>query len=404
MLGLDNKKTTSMDNLNLFAQIVKLIPRSIVDPIVKKHNGDKGASKLTSWKQLLCMLFCHLGHCMSLRDITNGIRSAGGNLNHLGISGAPSRNALSHQNKVRPCIIWKDLYLALHQHLGQQMGLTARHRGLPGVGKRNVYLLDSSLITLCARLFDWAHYSTEKGAVKLHTLFSLSDFLPKYLYISTGTVSDNLGAYRLMPERGSVVVADRGYCDTELLRDWDSMGVCFVARLKKDIKYRRLVEFDQPDDREQDILIDEVVEFVGEQTSRRYPHPIRRVTVYDHETMQEPIELLTNNARWDAATVAALYKARWQIEIFFKMIKQLLRIKSFVGTSENAVCTQIWTAMIAILLLQFIKTKAMYQWHMSNLVSFLRLNLFNKIDLWQWVNEPFMPQSSKDPPLQGILL
>ena len=203
---------------------------------------------------------------MSLRDITNGIRRAGGNLNHPGIASAPSRNALSHQNKVRPCVIWKDLCLALYQHLGQQMGLAARYSGLPGVGKRNVYLLDPSLITLCASLFDWIHFSTEKGAVKLHTLFSLSDFLPKYLYISAGTVSDNPGAYRLLPERCSVVVADRVYCDTELLRDWDSMGVCLVARLKKDIKYRRSAEFDQLDDREQDILIDEAIGFVGGQT------------------------------------------------------------------------------------------------------------------------------------------
>ena len=395
MLGLHKNQQTSVENITLFAQIARLIPRSIVEEAAKKFKSDKGSSRLDTWTHLLCMIFCHIGNCLSLRDITNGMRSAGGNLNHMGIGSAPSRNALSHQNRQRNCEVWKYLYKRLHDYLGRQ----AWGRRISGVGKRSVYLLDSSLITLCANVFDWAHYSSEKGAVKMHTLFNLSDWLPQFIHITNGKVSDNIGAYYVLPRKGSVIVADRGYCDTSLLHDWDSSGICFVVRLRRDLHYSRLGEFEQPDEGEQNILIDEAIQFSGEDTSRNYTHPIRRVVVYDKETMQEPIELLTNNAKWSAETVAALYKARWDIEIFFKTIKQLLRVKSFVGTNANAVYTQIWTAMIAVLLLRMLKAQSKFAWHMSNLVSFLRLNLFNKIDLWKWLNEPF----EKPPPRQKTL-
>ena len=384
-----------MENITLFAQIARLIPRFLVEEAAKKFKSDKGSSRLDTWTHLLSMIFCHIGNCLSLRDITNGMRSAGGNLNHMGIGSAPSRNALSHQNRQRNCEVWKYLYKRLHDYLGRQ----AWGRRIAGVGKRSVYLLDSSLITLCANVFDWAHYSSEKGAVKMHTLFNLSDWLPQFIHITNGKVGDNIGAYYVLPRKGSVIVADRGYCDTSLLHDWDSSGICFVVRLRRDLHYSRLGEFEQPDEGEQDILIDEAIQFSGEDTSRNYTHPIRRVVVYDKETMQEPIELLTNNAKWSAETVAALYKARWDIEIFFKTIKQLLRVKSFVGTNANAVYTQIWTAMIAVLLLRMLKAQSKFAWHMSNLVSFLRLNLFNKIDLWKWLNEPF----EKPPPRQKML-
>ena len=393
--GVANNQQTSVDNITLFAQIARLIPRFLVEEAAKKFKSDKGVSRLDTWTHLLSMIFCHIGNCLSLRDITNGMRSAGGNLNHMGIGSAPSRNALSHQNRQRNCEVWKYLYKRLHDYLGRQ----AWGRRIAGVGKRSVYLLDSSLITLCANVFDWAHYSSEKGAVKMHTLFNLSDWLPQFIHITNGKVGDNIGAYYVLPRKGSVIVADRGYCDTSLLHDWDSSGICFVVRLRRDLHYSRLGEFEQPDEGEQNILIDEAIQFSGEDTSRNYTHPIRRVVVYDKETMQEPIELLTNNAKWSAETVAALYKARWDIEIFFKTIKQLLRVKSFVGTNANAVYTQIWTAMIAVLLLRMLKAQSKFAWHMSNLVSFLRLNLFNKIDLWKWLNEPF----EKPPPRQKTL-
>ncbi len=395
MLGLHKNQQTSVENITLFAQIARLIPRFIVEEAAKKFKSNKGASRLDTWTHLLSMIFCHIGNCLSLRDITNGMRSAGGNLNHMGIGSAPSRNALSHQNRQRNCEVWKYLYKRLHDYLGRQ----AWGRRIAGVGKRSVYLLDSSLITLCAKVFDWAHYSSEKGAVKMHTLFNLSDWLPQFIHITNGKVGDNIGAYYVLPRKGSVIVADRGYCDTSLLHDWDSSGICFVVRLRRDLHYSRLGEFEQPDEGEQNILIDEAIQFSGEDTSRNYTHPIRRVVVYDKKTMQEPIELLTNNAKWSAETVAALYKARWDIEIFFKTIKQLLRVKSFVGTNANAVYTQIWTAMIAVLLLRMLKAQSKFAWHMSNLVSFLRLNLFNKIDLWKWLNEPF----EKPPPRQKTL-
>lgn len=183
---------------------------------------------------------------------------------------------------------------------------------------------------------------------------------------------------------------------------WDSRGISFVVRLRKDIKFTRKEAFPQPDDREQNILVDEAIELTGEATTRKYPNLLRRVVVYrpydssrrksaqPADATDEPehtIELITNNAYWDADTISALYKARWQIESFFKTIKQHLRIKTFIGTNKNAVMCQIWTAMIAILLLRHLKNKAKYDWHMSNLVTFIRIHLMSYIDLWTRINQ-----------------
>ena len=400
MLVLYKNKPPSMTTVHLFAQIASLIDRDIVKKAAKEFLTDKYSKNLDTWSHLVVMLFCQLAGCNSLRDVNHGMAGICKQLNHLGIRKAPSRNALSHQNRNRCSEVFRRIYIRLSKKLLGQHKFECRFKH--NIKASRIKLLDSSTITLCLKFFNWAHYSEEKGAIKLHTLFSLRDFLPVDIHISDGKEADNDGAYHVMPGPRSIVVADRGYDDSQLWNAWDSMGTTFVVRLRKDIHFKRLGEFSLPDDRAQQILVDEAIELTGDETSVQYPRPLRRVVVYnpyDTSRKKQPsetapqgpaehvVELVTNNAKWDAETVSELYLARWRIETFFKVIKQNLRIKTFLGTNENAVHTQIWTAMIAILLLQYLRTRSRYNWHMSNLVTFLRIHLMSHINLWLWLDQ-----------------
>ena len=356
-----------MDNLSLFSQIVTLLDRSIFKKVVAEKHADKHAKGYNAWAQLITMLFYHLSKCQSLRDISNGLRSAMGNLNHLGMSSAPSKSNIAYQNLHRNWSIFRTYYYKLKQTLGQQ----ARGWGKRLHIKSRVYLLDSSTITLCLSLFDWAKYTHEKGAVKLHTLLDYEDRLPAFVDISNGTMPDNIAAYGVPVPAGSIVVGDRGYMDFELFHDWDSRGVFFVVRHRYDIKFDSIAEFDIPDE-DQHILKDEMIEMCNITTWRKYPKHLRRVVVWD-EQRQDTIELFTNNTELSARDIGELYRNRWLVEIFFKEIKQLLHVKTFIGTSQNAVLFQLWTAMIAILLLKYLKAQSQYGWHLSNLAVFVRL-------------------------------
>jgi Transposase DDE domain/Domain of unknown function (DUF4372) len=373
-----------MSKLTLFSQIVSKIDRFQFKSLVAQDNTDKFNKGVNSWTHFVSMIFCQFSKSNSLRDISNGLRSATGNLNHLGLSKAPSKSSLSYQNKHRNWKLFEKFYFTMLDKLSAEAGF----KQIKFKIKSKIYLLDSTTITLCLSLFDWAKYKTAKGAIKLHTLLDYDGNLPAFINMTDGKVGDNKGASDIPLVKNSVVVGDRAYFDTPLLNKWDSMGVFFVIRMKENIKYTTLKELELPDNRHQHILKDEIVELSGLKTQSQYPKRLRRVAVYD-EKNDQVIELITNQLSWTANTISELYKARWQIEIFFKEIKQLLKIKSFIGTTENAVMIQVWTAMITILLLKFLKAVAKYSWHLSNLVSFLRLNLFVKISLQKWLDEPF---------------
>jgi hypothetical protein len=389
-----------MSKITLFSQIISKLDRSIFNKLVEKKQTDKHQKGFTSWSHLVSMLFCQFAKSTSVRDISNGLRSATGNLNHLGIERAPSKSTVSYQNKQRDWTLFKDYYYRLLSHLGQQAGFKQVKFRI----KSKIFLLDSTTISLCLSLFDWARYKTAKGAVKMHTLLDYDGHLPAYVNITDGKTADNKGAYDVPLLKGSVIVADRYYNDFSLLDIWDSKGVYFVIRHKDNLQYRQIKEKELPDDRHAHILIDEVIELTGVNTKKKYGKYLRRIAVYNQENDQT-IELITNQMSWTANTISELYKSRWQIEIFFREIKQLLHIKSFIGTSENAVMIQIWTALITILILKYLKAIAKYGWQLSNLVAFLRLNLFVKIDLKLWLDKPFKPpQKIKQTYLQGVLL
>lgn len=377
-----------MAKLTLFSQITSKLDRLQFTKLVKNRQTDKHNKGYDSWTHLISMLFCQFAKSQSVRDISNGLRSATGNLNHLGIKKAPSKSSVSYQNKHRDWKLFKDYYYQLLSSLGQQ----ANFKQVKFRIKSKIFLLDSTTISLCLSLFDWARYKTTKGAIKMHTLLEYDGNLPAYVNISDGKTADNKGAYDIPLLKGSVIVADRYYNDFPLLNIWDSKGVFFVVRHKENIQYITIKENELSDKRHQHILKDEIIELKNPTSKEKYPNKLRRVAVWNDENKQV-IEIITNQMSWSANTISELYKSRWQIEIFFREIKQLLHIKSFIGTSHNAVMIQIWTALITILILKFLKAMAKYNWHLSNLVAFIRLNLFVKIDLNIWLDKPFDDES-----------
>lgn len=391
-----------MSNLTLFSQIISKINRPSFNKLVNEKQTDYCNKGFNSWSHMVSMLFCQFAKSQSLRDISNGLRSATGNLNHLGIKVAPSKSTLGYQNKIRDWELFKDFYFKMLDQLGQQAGFKQVKFKI----KSKIFLLDSTTISLCLSLFDWAKYKTAKGAVKMHTLLDYEGNLPAYINITNGKTADNKGAYDVPLKKGSVIVADRFYNDFPLLNIWDSKEVFFVIRHKDNLQFTSIKENELPEIRHQHILKDEIIELKAENTKSKYPKKLRRIAVWSDEH-KITIELITNNFKWTANTISELYKARWQIEIFFREIKQLLHIKSFIGTSENAVKIQIWSAMICILMLKYLKAISKYPWHLSNLVGFIRLNTFVKIDLQTWLDNPF--PNVKPPPInsheyiQGVL-
>jgi len=387
-----------MSKITLFGQIIQKLDRSIFKNLVKEYKTDKHQKGFDSWSHLTSMLFCHFAKSQSLRDICNGLRSATGNLNHLGNVYPPTKSNLGYQNKHRSWELFRDYYYALQEQLGQQAGFKQVKFKI----KSKIFLLDASTISLCLSLFDWAKYKTKKGAIKLHTLLDFDGNLPVYVNITDGKTADNKGAYDIPLVASSVIVADRFYNDFHLLNVWDSNKVFFVIRHKDNLKFTVIKENDLPENRHQHILKDEIIELTGK-TKKKFPKRLRRVAVWDKKN-QQVIELITNQLKWSCNTISELYKSRWDIEIFFRDIKQLLHIKSFIGTSRNAVMIQIWTALITILVLKYLKALAKHKWYLSNLVAFLRINLFVKIDLQKWLDEPFFKKEKPpDIRIQGVL-
>ena len=388
-----------MVNRSLFSQIVSKFDRPKFNALVQQGGYDKYNKGVNSWTHFISSHFCQLAKSDSLRDISNGLRSATGNLNHLGINKAPSKSSISYQNKQRSWKLFRDYYYIMLEKFSAQ----AEFKQVKFRIKSKIYLLDSSTIPLCLSLFDWARYKRAKGAIKLHTLLDYDGNLPSYIHITDGKVGDNKGAADIPLVKNSVIVADRYYFDSSMLNKWDSNDVFFVVRMKENIQFTSIRELELPDGRHEHILKDELIEFTGKQPQENYPKRLRRVAVYDAQN-DTVIELITNQLSWTANTISELYKSRWQIEIFFKEIKQLLKIKSFIGTSENAVMIQVWTAMISILMLKFLRAMAKYGWHLSNLVSFLRLNLFVKIGLQKWLDDPFEKDVGKPEEIKQLSL
>jgi hypothetical protein len=347
---------------------------------VKAHSAERYSKGFNSWDHFVSMLFCQLGQARSLREICDGLSSSAGKLRHLGMEQAPKRSTLSYANANRPWEMFRDLFY-------NTLSLCRNHG--PGKHKfrfKNKLLsLDSTTISLCLSLFPWAKFRRTKGAVKLHLLLDHDGYLPTYALITNGKKHDVTMARKFPLARGSIVAMDRGYNDYDLFAEWTENGIYFVTRLKDNASYVVLSENDVTG--KENILSDQFIEITGPVALKKCPYALRRVVVWDEKNSRELV-LLTNHLDFSATTISGIYKERWQIELFFKAIKQNLRIKTFVGTSENALYIQIWTALISILLLKYMQFKSKINWSLSNLVALLRWNLFSHKDLWAWLDNP----------------
>ena len=374
-----------MTNVSLFSQVVKLLPRDKFTSLVHKYKSDKHSKGINSWTHLVSMLFCHLGKADSVRDISNGLLSITGNIVHLGVKRAPSKSSLSYINSHRTADLFRDFYFTLLEHFQSQHNFD--RKALKNL-KRKIYLLDATVLPLCLSMFDWAKFRKAKGGAKLHLLLDYDGCLPVFADLTQARVHEVNVARKITFPRGSVVVCDMGYQDFGWMKDLDSKGVFFVTRLKDNICYVTENSFEINKIYEGIVLEDSNIWLEREDTASKYPDALRLVRFWDSTNNRE-FKFLTNNMDWSPKTVADIYKQRWSIESFFKDLKQQLEIKSFIGTSENAVKIQVWTALISMLILKFLKQKAKYKWHLSNLVSHIRHNLFVKTDLFAWLDKPF---------------
>jgi Transposase DDE domain/Domain of unknown function (DUF4372) len=367
---------------SIFGQILQVFDKRDFLQAVRDTKAEHAAKGFTCWDQFVAMLFCQLGQAHSLREICGGLATCLGKLKHLGIDDAPRRSTLSYANEHRP---WQ-LYQKMFYHLLGKCQSTARLQKRKFRFKNKLFSLDATVIELCVTLFDWAKFRQTKGAVKLHLLLDHDGYLPVFAAVTEGDVHEINIARELSFPKGSIVAIDMGYTDYALYARWTAEGVFFVTRQKGSAAYRVVEEHLIPQNRH--ILKDQVIEFTCHYARKNCPHRLRRIEVWDEEN-KRTLTLLTNHLKFGATTLAAIYKERWQIEIFFKAIKQNLKIKTFVGTSKNALLIQIWTALIAILLLKFLKFRSSMNWSLSNLVAMLRYNLFTYRDLWLWLDNPF---------------
>jgi hypothetical protein len=303
------------------------------------------------------------------------------------------QSTLSYANAHRP---WQ-FFQALFYETLQWCQLAAPGKIKKFRFKNKLLSLDSSVISLCLALFPWAQFRRTKGAVKLHLLLDHDGYLPSFACISEGKKHDVHIARLLSLAPGSIIAMDRGYNDYRLFANWTREGIYFVTRLKDNADY--LVLEQHPITARGNIVCDETIYFAAPAAQKKCPFPLRRIVATDPDSGKS-IVLLTNHFEFAASTIGAIYKDRWQIELFFKALKQNLKVKTFVGTSENALHIQIWTALIAMLLVKFLKFKATLNWSLSNLVAFLRWNLFTYRDLWDWLNRPEDTPPLEPPPRQ----
>ncbi len=377
-------------NCSIFSQLLQLFPRLEFQKLVKETKSERHSRGFGSWSQFVSMLFCQLGRAHSLREISGGLRSCEGKLKHLGMS-APSHSTLGYANEHRPWELYQLVFLKLFDRCRTQV--------VPGKRKfrfkNKLVSMDASVIDLCLKMFDWAHFCRTKGAVKLHLLLDHDGYLPSFAVITDGKTSELEIARKLSFDPGTIIVDDRGYTDYALWARWTSQKVYFVTRLNQNAVYKVIRKNKVPQTR--NIVKDEIIELSRRDSFEKCPYRLRRIEFYN-EPKDEILVFVTNHMTLGASTVAEIYKDRWQIELFFKALKQNLKIKTFVGTSANAVKIQIWTALIAMLILRFLQLRSRFNWSLSNLVALLRMSLFTHRDLWAWLNKPFdVPPAPYEP-------
>ena len=355
----------------VFAQLMQHLPLTTFRRCVARYNGEYRIQQFSCLDQYLCLAFAQLTWRESLRDIEACLRAQSSKLYHLGFRSAIARNTLANANAVRD---WR-IYADFAQHL---IGIARRLYANDLLAldlDETVYALDSTTIDLCLSVFPWAPFRSTKAAVKLHTLLDLRGSIPSFIFISDGKMHDVNILDQLVPEAGAFYVMDRGYLDFERLAHLDDAGSFFVTRAKSNLKARR--RYSRPVDRSTGLICDQTVLLTGFHSRQGFDRPLRRIKFNDPQTGKRLV-FLTNNFALDALTIAKLYKYRWQVELFFKWIKQHLRIKAFFGTSENAVKSQIWIAVSVYVLVAIVKKRLALPATLYEILQILSLTLFEK--------------------------
>jgi hypothetical protein len=355
----------------IFSQLLRFVSRHEFETLAKQHHSGRSFRTASRWSQFVTMTMGQLAGRNSLRDIVENISAQSHRLYHLG-SAKLSRSNLSRINEDKPYTLYEALFGKL---LSRCQGLTPGHNFR---FNNPLYSLDASTIDLCLSVFPWADFRSTKGAIKLHLGLNHDGYIPEFVAITDGKTSDVEIGRTLEFPKGSIVAIDRGYNDYAWYKQLTEKEIFFVTRLKSNAKYR--VVSRQPVLPNKGLTSDQIIEFTGVQTAKKCPIQLRRIGFRDKESGKHYI-FLTNNFKLSAKTIADIYKARWQVELFFKWIKQNLKIKSFVGTSKNAVMTQIWIALCAYMLLAFIKFQSKIKKSMQQILRLLQLNLFEKRDL-----------------------
>ena len=364
----------------IFSQVMDHLPIHTFRKCVERYSGNRYVKSFNCFDQFLCMAFGQLTHRESLRDIEICLRAHKPKLYHIGIRGGISRNTFSNANKTRDWRIYADFANALIKiarplYSREDLGLEM---------KNTVYALDASTIDLCMSVFPWALFRSTKSAVKLHTLLDLRGNIPIFMHISDGKMHDVNALDLLIPETGAFYIMDRGYLDFKRLYRWHTAGAYFVIRAKSNTKFKR--RYSRSVEMNRGVKCDHTVILTGLNSLAAYPKTLRRIHYYDRET-EKHFNFLTNNFVCSAQTIADLYRYRWQIELFFKWIKQHLRIKTFYGASENAVKTQIWIAVSVYVLVAIIKKRLKIETSLYNILQVLSLTLFEKLPLIQLLDK-----------------
>ena len=362
------------------SQVMDHLPMHTFRRCVRRYQGNRYVKSFTCLDQFPCMAFAQLTYRESLRDIEICLRAHQDKLYHMGIRGTVSRNTLANANKVRDWRIYAELAQALIRiarplYADDDLGLDLDD---------TVYALDSSTIDLCLSVFPWALFRSTKSAIKLHTLLDLCGNIPTFIHISDGKLHDVKVLDLLVPEAGAFYVMDRGYVDFERLHALHARGAFFVIRAKSNLKYRRRAS--RAVDKSSGLRCDQSIVLTDVKTSQSYPQWLRRIKHHDLKT-GKTFDFLTNNFVLPAQTVAELYRSRWQVELFFKWIKQNLRIKSLFGTSENAVKSQIWIAITVYLLVAIMKKRLNMEENLHTIFQILSLTLFEKVPFLQMVTD-----------------
>lgn len=340
----------------IFKQILDLIPNSVLRTAVKIHQSDKSCSKYLTKDQLASMMFGQLNKCLSLREIALGIDQSPEFLADIGLEQSPAKSTMSDGNSKRDYHVFEEIYKLLCKYYKEQLRMRPEYKAIKEIEGKHIKIIDATIMSVCLKLFTWAKFRTAKGGIKAHVSLDETSMIPDIVNISEAKISDRRGVDDFRYPKDTIIVDDRGYFDIKLFKTRIEDENHFVTRIKDNILYESIRECELPDDKDEYILKDEIIRLTGKSAVENEMNVVelRRVVVYIEEG-NRTIELICNNLEWSAATIAELYKRRWLIETFFKMIKQNLQIKTFLGTSQNACKSQIFIALISYLLLELIR-------------------------------------------------